>query len=83
MSEEVNTPTAKINYRSDEKITIPNSYGGAISYGLSITRDVEDDGLEGIMEAAREIKAEVDSFVAEEREKVLDLIQGGSVEVKS
>ena len=71
---EVTTPTAKINYRVEEKIGLPNFSN--IVYGLSITRDVEDDGLESVLESAKELSEAMESFMGDEREKILEIIQG-------
>jgi len=70
----VETPTAKINFRTEEKIGLPD-YSNIV-IGLSITRDVEDEGLESVMEQAKEIAREVEAFIAEEREFVLRELQG-------
>jgi len=70
----VETPTATINFRTEEKIGLPD-YSNIV-IGLSITRDVEDEGLESVMEQAKEIAREVEAFIAEEREFVLRELQG-------
>jgi len=73
--EEVEQKTAKIHFHVDDKIGLP-SYS-SISYGLGITRDVPDNGdLEEIMAEVEKLVSEVENFVAEERARILDVVQG-------
>lgn len=72
---EETTPTARVNFHAEDKIGIPGSYS-SITYGLSISRDVPDEGIESIREAANELMVEVESFLGEERERILGEFQG-------
>ena len=67
--------TARINFHVRDKIGLPN-YSN-VEYGLSITRDVPDTGSAADLKPyVEELVAEVEDFVAEEREKILEIIQG-------
>jgi hypothetical protein len=74
--------TARINFHVDDKIGLPNY--SSVSYGISLTRDVPDTGsaadLKPYME---EIVAEVEAFAAEERSRIMDMVQGGSIAVET
>lgn len=73
--------TARINFHVRDKIGLPN-YSN-VEYGLSITRDVPDTGsASDLRPAIEEVVAEVEGFVAEERARVLEMVQG-SASVKS
>ena len=73
--------TARINFHVRDKIGLPN-YSN-VEYGLSITRDVPDTGsAEDLRPHIDELVQEVETFVAEERSHVLEMIQG-SASVKS
>ena len=75
--------TAKINFRADDKIGLPDF--SSITYGLSISRDVEDvggeEGMAAIMAETETIVKEVEGFLAKERGIILELIQGSAHQV--
>lgn len=80
MSKELVEGTARINFHVSDKIGLPN-YSN-IQYGLSITRDVPDTGSAAdLRESIDEIVAEVEEFVAEERAKILEVVQGNASSV--
>jgi len=72
---ELTEGTARINFHVDDKIGLPNY--SSISYGLSLTRDVPDTGSAAdLRPAIEEVVAEVEGFVAEERARILEMVQG-------
>lgn len=74
---ELTEGTARINFHVDDKIGLPNY--SSISYGLSITRDVPDTGSAAdLRSSVEELVAEVEDFVAEERAKILAVVQGNA-----
>lgn len=66
-------PAAKIHVHAEEKIGLPN-YSNVV-IGSSITRYVED--TEDMQPALRRAADDVESFLAEERASVLQMVQGG------
>jgi hypothetical protein len=75
MPEEVEQKTAKIHFHVDDKIGLQNY--SSISYGLGISRDVPDNGdMAEIMKEVDNLVQEVEAFVAEERARILDVVQG-------
>lgn len=72
---EVEQKTAKIHFHADDKIGLPNY--SSISYGIGISRDVPDDGdLDEIMAELGKIRDEGEAFLAEERVRILEVVQG-------
>lgn len=82
---ELNEGTARINFHVDDKIAFGKEYAySSVTYGLSITRDVPDTGSAAdLRPAVEELVAEVEDFVAEERAKILEIIQGEASSVNS
>jgi len=82
---DVETPkTARINFHVDDKIAFGKEFAySSVTYGLSVTRDVPDNGLEEIFQKhVPELVEEVEGFVAEERARILEIIQGEASSAK-
>jgi len=75
---ELQEGTARINFHVDDKIAFGKDYAYShVLYGLSITRDVPDTGSAADLRPhIEELVSEVEDFVAEERSKILEIIQG-------
>lgn len=72
---------ARINFNVSDKIGLAN-YSN-VSYGISITRDVPDTGSAADLRPyVDEIVAEVEAFAAEERARILEMVQGGSIAIE-